>query len=335
MPEVSILIVTWNSRASVEKCLTSLFGRPCKRSFEVIAADNGSSDGTAEFISSTWPQARVLQTGRNLGFAPAMNLAQRQAEGRYLFWLNPDTVAGPGAVDKLADFLDLHPEVGAAGPLLFESEIQRAAFCARQFPNLTNAFLRHFGLRWLTGGKGFWGQETFEVGEVPVAVDCLSGAAMMVRRELADRIGSIDETIPMYLEDMDYCARIAAAERSIYCVPSARMFHEGGHSSAQSSFKAVLHAMEDGHAPMLFIRKFHSTSASNAFRSIVFLGNILRLVVGCFGFLVRGRTALLQRSANLVLWAITPSRVFEAKVAQQFCDAGSPAPDREMQERIA
>ena len=229
-PAVSVIVVTFDSAATISACLGSLDGAG-SGSFEVVVVDNGSSDGSVGLVRAACPQATVVPVGANLGFSAGCNLGMRRARGRHLLLLNPDTVMLPGALGELVAFLDAHPGAGVAAPKLLNADLTDQG-TARSFPTPAVAL---FGRRsWLsrTFPGNRWTRRYLtgrsEVGAAPFEVDWVSGACFAVPRRVVDDVGPLDEGFFMYWEDADWCRRIRAAGYSVHCVPAARVTHDEG-----------------------------------------------------------------------------------------------------------
>ncbi|MGH2692706.1 MAG: glycosyltransferase family 2 protein, partial [Actinomycetota bacterium] len=230
MVDVSVLLVTYNSREAIGDCLSSL-SRVEGCAIEILVADNASSDGTPEFVRRGWPEARVFPMEANLGFARANNRLIARASGRHLMLLNPDTVVDPQVIARLMSFLDGNPRSGVAAPRLVNPDLTdqqtarsfptpAAALLGRRSP-LTRAFPNNRWSRRYLSGRDRSGSEPFEV-------DWVSGAALMVPGTVIDEVGPLDESFFMYWEDADWCRRIKAAGFGVFCVPAARVVHDEG-----------------------------------------------------------------------------------------------------------
>ncbi len=227
---ISICIVSYQTRQYLSRCLKSIYAHPPRRSFEVIIADNGSTDGTGEWLQGEFPQVKVIQNTQNLGYTAAMNQALRLATGEYLVQLNPDTEVEQGAFDTLADFLDVHPEVGICGPKVLNPDGTLQRSCRRgestplavmaHFSGLDRLFPQNprFAQYWLS----YYPEDEIH----PVAG--VSGSCMMIRRQVVDQIGYLDERFFAYQEDADYCFRARQAGWKVMYVPTAKILHYGG-----------------------------------------------------------------------------------------------------------
>ena len=323
---ISVLIVTWNSESYIGSCLQSLVsseGRP----LEIIVIDNCSVDGTAEIVRG-YSRVELIATETNLGFAPAMNIALRRAQGRFLCMLNPDTEVSPTALDHLADVLEQNALAAAVGPSLLDDKGEVLPTSARSLPSLWECFARQFGL-----AKAFptllpQGHVTRRrfVGHPPVSVPAISGATLMLRRSVFEETGPLDETIPMYFEDLDYCARLCR-KGHVCWVPEAVVFHSGAKSADAAPARKLLYAMEDGEAPFLFFKRYRSNISARLFVFITLFGSMFRVCllfpvfcVARFGGLRIGTKfqGTLSKAAALLWWSISPTRCVQARIREFF-----------------
>jgi GT2 family glycosyltransferase len=235
-PDLSFIIVTWNSRADITKCLQSLIAFCTGIDVEIIVFDNASTDGTADFVAAHFPQVRLLPSPVNTGFARGNNLAAQAARGRYLLFLNPDTWVNADLAAALAQFLDAHPQAGACAPRFLnpDGSLQRGAI--RTLPTLATLFYDLSGAARLfprsrrCGGylMTWWDHNDSREIEQP------AGACFAIRREVFAQIGGFDEGYFMYYEDVELCRAILAAEWKIYFLHEACVYHVGGQSTSQA-----------------------------------------------------------------------------------------------------
>ncbi|MGH2839397.1 MAG: glycosyltransferase family 2 protein [Solirubrobacteraceae bacterium] len=205
-PALHIVVVSYRCRALLEDCLCSLERHPYTGGpTEVTVVDNGSRDGTAEFIRTRFPAVRLVELPDNRGFASANNVALRATRAERVLLLNPDTQVWPGVLDRMAAFLDAHPRAGIVGCRLVRRDGTFDHAAKRSFPSVVNA-LRYFGP---SSSNGYLAPHVPEdsVG----GVDAVSGAFMLVRREALEKVGLLDERFWMYAEDLDWCYRAKQA----------------------------------------------------------------------------------------------------------------------------
>jgi len=213
--DLSIVIVSFNARADLERCLQALRDAPPARSHELIVVDNASSDGSAD--AARRQGVRVIDTGANLGFARGTNIGIRASSGANLLLLNSDTIVPAGAIDRLLDVFDLHPDVAVAGPRLVDAGGRAELSFGRMVGPLNELRQKH-----ATGVDSATRQEQFP--------DWVSGACLLVRRSDAEAAGLLDERYFMYLEDVDFCAAIRARGRRVMFVPGVEVVHLRGQS---------------------------------------------------------------------------------------------------------
>lgn len=234
MVDLSICIVNWNTETVLRGCLQSVYQRTQGISYEIFVVDNGSVDGSVEMVKNFFPDVCIISNQQNKGFAAANNQAIRLAKGRYILFLNPDTLIHDGAVKTMVQFMEKRPKTGAIGCKLLnpDGSIQHSI---RQFPNFSVALWGSTILERLPffrgkmkdfKMKGF----TFDRME---EVDAVCGAALMVRKDLLDEVGEMDETYFMFIEELDLCRRIKAKGYTIYFLPDAVITHLGGESRNQ------------------------------------------------------------------------------------------------------
>ena len=229
VPELSIVIVTYNSRQEIAGCLQSLVEAPPSFDHDILIVDNGSADGTAGYVRERWPGVRVVDAGGNIGFAAANNVGFGQSFGRLVLLLNPDTLVRPGSIDALVSALDGRPDAGAAGPRLIDRS-GRSELSFGRMPSplaeLRQKVLVNGHARRLPVLSALVERMTRTAREV----DWVSGACLLVRRADAEAAGLLDERYFMYLEDADFCAALRAHGRTVLFVPSAEVVHLRGQS---------------------------------------------------------------------------------------------------------
>ncbi len=224
--DLSIIIVNWNVRELLEKCLVSIFKDPPRKIFEIIVVDNASCDGSPEMVKEKFPQVKLIKNKENLGFARANNQAIEQSEGRYVLLLNPDTIALSGALDNLVDFMETHPEAGAVAPRLLNPNGSPQPSCL-SFPTLAAMGIRAVFIEGLWPNNPISRQylmRNFNY-QSEAEVDQPMGAALMVRRAALDKIGFFDESSFMFFDEVDLCFRLKKAGWKIYFTPKSEVIH--------------------------------------------------------------------------------------------------------------
>jgi GT2 family glycosyltransferase len=268
-PTLSIIILSWNVRELLRKCLASLpWDDP---QVEVVVVDAGSADGSAEMTRQAFPAARLLAQTENLGYTRGNNLGLRAAAGRYLLILNPDTEVLGEALAQMLTYMEAHPRTGVLGPQLVypDGTIQSTR---RRFPSLRTAFVESTWLQPLTPRSWLDRYYARDLPDDAVAeVDWVMGAALLVRREAYDQVGGFDEGFFMYSEEVDWCRRLKAAGWQVVYFPPARIVHHEGRSSEQ--VPAATHIRFNA-SKVRYFRKYHGALAAEALR-LYLLGHFL------------------------------------------------------------
>ncbi len=237
--DVSVVLVNWNGRDFLRDCLRSVRERTRGLRYELLVVDNASSDGSREMVRREFPTVRLLVSESNLGYARACNAGMRAARGRYVLTLNTDTVLLDDAIGGLAALLDARPDAGATGCTLVWPDGRLQPACAR-FPTLPVMLIDGagllFGLQRLLHRTGwFWGPYYSPAAHRRARdVDWVHGACLMVRREVLDEVGFLDEGRFMYTEEIDWCRRIKNAGWRVVYTPAVRVRHLGGGSTRMS-----------------------------------------------------------------------------------------------------
>lgn len=250
MLDVAIIIVSWNVRDYLADCLRSVYNDLSRSelSGEIWVVDNASTDGTQELLESLFSTTHLIRNNHNPGFGAANNQAMRHIlehydqPPRYFFLLNPDTLVRPGAMGRLVQCLEKRPQAGVAGPRLIfgDGRFQHSAF---NFPGLAQlAFdLLPFPDRLYDSRlNGRYPRSAYKPTHGPFEVDHTLGAAMMVRRDVAETTAGFDETFHMYCEEIDWCWRIRNAGWTIYTVPQAEIVHYAGESTRQVPAQSII-----------------------------------------------------------------------------------------------
>ncbi|MBV9121624.1 MAG: glycosyltransferase family 2 protein [Chloroflexi bacterium] len=276
-PRLSVIIVNYNVRELLRACLVSL--REGSERAEIIVVDNRSNDGSAEMVESDFPEVRLIVSPQNDGFAAGNNRGIRAASGSdYVMLLNPDTVVGRDSLRDLVAFMDAHPEAGVVGPKLVKGDGTLDLACRRSFPDPRIAFYHAFGLDRLFPKSPEFARYnlTFLDENVLAEVDCVVGAAMLVRREAVERAGLLDESFYMYGEDLDWAYRLSQAGWKVFYNPAVVIVHYKGQSSKQRKVRSIL-AFYD--AMVIFHRKHYARQTAAPVNFAILAGIALRCLV--------------------------------------------------------
>lgn len=244
---LAVVIVSWNVRDLMRKCLASLRADIARSGVasRVMVVDSASADGSPDMVRHEFPLVELLACDENVGFVRGNNLAMSElhlldAEAtdrpQYTWLLNPDTEVRPGALAQLLDFMTDNPRCGLCGPQLLNADgsLQHGAF---KFPGLVQLALETQPPLWRLRGTrldGRYPQEQYNAG-VPFAIGHPLGAAMLARSEAIRQVGLLDGGYEMYSEEVDWAMRMKKAGWERWCVPAAKVVHYGGASSGQAS----------------------------------------------------------------------------------------------------
>jgi hypothetical protein len=222
--DVSVSIVTYNSREEIGRCLEAVKLATDGLAAEVFVVDNNSTDGTADLVERDHPWVTLIRTGVNAGYGRANNLAIARARGRWILVLNPDTAPAPDAITALLAVGEADPSVGAVGPRLVNADgsLQHSVF---RFPDTRQAFYGFFELVPLDSQDN--GRMPLDAYEEPMRAQHLKGACVLLRREAIDQVGAFDPGYFMYFEETDLCRRLAKGGWTNLYTPTATVVHAG------------------------------------------------------------------------------------------------------------
>jgi len=233
-PDLSICIVSYNARAYLRACLDSILENTHRVTCEIILVDNHSEDGSADMLAERYPQVHCIRNQHNDGFARPANRAIAASRGRHILLLNPDSLVHGDALEQLVRFLDENPAVGIVGPRILNRNGSLQRQCRRSEGRPWDAFCYLTGLSGLfPHDRRFSGYLMSYIDEEEMhEVQAVSGACMLVRGEVFDQVGVLDERFFAYQEDSDLCYRVRQAGWKVFYLPAARITHFGGKGGA-------------------------------------------------------------------------------------------------------
>jgi N-acetylglucosaminyl-diphospho-decaprenol L-rhamnosyltransferase len=284
--DLSILIVTWNSERFIDRCLQSIAAACKGLSYEVVVHDNASGDDTLAHLGD----AQVIRSTSNRGFAAGTNRAFSASRGRYVFLLNPDCELAPGALTAVFDFLEQHPHVAAAAPLLIDERGgSQREFQLRRLPTLGTFMAEVLLIDKLFPKNPATARYRYHDLDLtaPRRIEQPAAAALLLRRETVDEIGPLDETFaPAWFEDVDYCRRLAGKQKEVWVVPAAQARHFGGASLEHISFGMFVDVWYRN--MWRYSRKWMRPGQAETLRWGIIVGMLLRCFAGIVGFKPRG-----------------------------------------------
>ena len=280
--DVTICIVSYQTRNLLRDCLNSIFDTAGSLSFEVIVVDNHSDDGTVEMVNAEFPGVRLLVNDHNAGYTRPNNQAMRESKGRYIVLLNPDTVVKPKAIAGLFGFLEVNPQIGIVGPKVLNRDGTLQKQCRRSEARPWDSFCYFSGLsRLFPHDRRFAGYlMTYLDENMTHEAEAVSGSCMMIRRQVIEQIGYQDENFFAYQEDTDYCRRARLAGWKVFYNPLAQITHYGGEGGSNvQPFRSII---EWHRSYYLYYRKHFARDYFFAFNSIYYLGMLIKLGLSLF-----------------------------------------------------
>lgn len=242
-PKLSIVLVNYKTRELLRQCLASLFESGTAHPIEVIVVDNASGDGCCQMLREQFPEVGIIANEQNLGFARGSNQGIRASSGRYVLLLNTDTIVQGNPIDTLIDFLEENPRAGVVGAKLLNEDLTLQA-ASKAFPTPLTALFGKQSLmtRWFPNNPltRRYLVCLFADHARPFEVDSVGGAALMIRREVIEDVGLLDERYFMYWEDVDWCYRIKRRGWKVYYHPHAPIIHLDGKSSNPRDSKLII-----------------------------------------------------------------------------------------------
>ena len=254
--DLAVVIVSWNTCALLRQCLLALGTNDSPITRQVIVVDNASTDASAEMVAQEFPQVTLIRNADNLGFSRANNVGIAQTQSRYVVLLNSDTIVSGDTFAALTTWMDAHPDVGICSPKLLTASGEAQAYAFGEDPTigyllkrgLKRVLLRQPLHNWDAPHEQDW--------------DWVSGACMVIRREVLDQLHGLDDGIFMFFEDNDFCLRARQRQWRITYVPQFSITHIGGQSTKNNPAPKSRQAYQNG--LRYFYRKHYSALAQSA-----------------------------------------------------------------------
>jgi GT2 family glycosyltransferase len=292
-PQVSVLVITWNSAAVLSEMLSSLHDAAAGLDVEVVHMDNASTDDSSYIVAGGWP-GRLTQRANsgNMGFARALKQAVADSRAEFLLVLNPDARLGERSLRTLVDRLRSDPSLGIIGPLVRHPDGEVELVCARRMPGLVESLVAALGLRRFVGGTvldpyTFRRSSYTRERDVP----CISGAVMLIRRSALEDSGGVDDRCFMYFEDVDICQRVRNHGFRVRFCPAAEATHLSESSSPRPPELQTWLATQNAAATNLYFAVHRGRRTAQAHKVLVGLEGALRALLGAVGSGKRRRLA--------------------------------------------
>ena|SRR6185503_7160586 len=273
--KASVVIVSWNAKAFLLKCIDSILRQASVESLEIVIVDNASADGSAEAVRDNYPQVKLIANDKNYGFAKATNMGIRATTGDYLFLINSDVVVSDECFAKTIAYMDEHPEIGMLGPRIVgqDGRVQRSCM---GYPSLWDAMCRAVALDRLFPRSKLFGAHllTYWNHDETRPVEVINGCFWVVRRTATEQVGLLDERFFIYAEDIDWSKRFNEGGWKVVFFSEAEALHYGGASSANEPIRFDI---EGQRANYQYWQKHHSRVAAACFLLISLLHHSLRV----------------------------------------------------------
>lgn len=293
--KLSVVILCWNDMKVIVDCLKSIYETTLGTEFQVIVSDNGSTDGSMEFIRREFPRVKVIENGRNLRFAKGNNVGIEASEGEYVLILNPDTIIHEGAFDGLVKYADKHPEAGAFGCRVLNVDGSYQG-CIWPFKTPRSEWIWALGLKWL----GYFSESLQGgayikwKGETERAIGYPAGCCLLVRGALLKRLGGFDPQFFYYNEETDLCRRIWNAGYPVLYTPGVSITHLGG-ASTNKKFPPIGFAIDQQVTRYFYFYKHFGASGARSARRSNLTALTLRWIAANLQNLVKPSEASKQR----------------------------------------
>jgi len=303
MVDLSIVILNWNVRDLLRQCLTSVYATRSTLATQVIVVDNASSDDSVAMVRGEFPDVRLIVNAANRGYTGGNNDGIAAAAGRYVLVLNPDTQVIGDALSTLVAYAEAHPDVGLVAPQLLnpDGSVQPSR---RRFPTLTTALFESTWLQSIAPHgvlNDYYMLDRSDDETQPV--DWAVGACLLVRREVIDQVGKLDEGFFMYSEELDWCRRIKGAGWKIVYLPKAQVIHHMGKSSDQVIAQRHIYFQT---SKVRYFRKHHGKWAAGWLRIALLAMYVWQLMLEAAKGLI-GSKRELRRERVRAYWQVLRS----------------------------
>ena len=276
--EVSIVIVNWNSAAYTAASVSSIRERTQGLEYEIVVVDNASTDNSLEVLKQIG-DIRLVVSSVNVGFARANNLGSQQTSGEVLLFLNPDTVVQGPAIRRMYCALLAHPSLGILGCKLLNTDLSLQTSCVQAFPTILNQLTDVEALRVRFSGARMWGiSALFQDTLNPIPVEVVSGACLMIQRQVFDAAGMFSTDYFMYGEDVDLCYKVTRMGWRVAYLSQATVIHHGGQSSKKKT-DTFFGDVATRETTRLFLAKTKGSTYAFAYRCSMSVAAMFRLIV--------------------------------------------------------
>lgn len=272
--KISYVIVNWNGKDVLKGCLDSLQTESRGINYEIIVVDNNSSDGSQKLLKKQYPDVILIENKDNLGFSKANNIGIEQSKGELLFLVNSDIIALEHSIENMLDYMDKNPEVGMAGPKVFNHDMTKQTSCSK-YPGIWNGMCGAFALNRVFPNSSFFSDWRMDYWDhmSERSADVLSGCFWAIRRKALDDVGLLDELFFIYGEDIDWSRRFNNSKWKVKFNPKSKIIHLGGASSNRTPIRFYIEMQK---ANLKYWKKHHSLLKVLAYKLILFVHHLIR-----------------------------------------------------------
>ncbi len=300
MLRFSFIIASFNNKDILTPCFESIAKNVKKGVYEIIVSDNGSTDNSVSFIKESYPEIKIIENEKNLGFAAAINKGINRSKGKYIVLMNTDTELTPTALDKISKYMDENLAVGICGGELIGPD-GKPQNSAAAFPGIATELFNKSLLKLLFPKK--YPGKVSEMND-PIDVDSVIGALMVVRKSAIDKIGPIDDSYFFYMEETDWCLRMKRGGYRVSILPDVRIIHHQGKTAKRYPRRSKI---EYFISSMIYMKKNHSPVYAFTFSVGLFLKVFISLIISLLVCiltlgLVRSVRERVRRYERLVRW---------------------------------
>jgi GT2 family glycosyltransferase len=311
--QLSIIFVNWNSTDYLLECIASILEFTRGVEFELIVVDNASPDGRAEILEQQFETLKLIRSPENIGFARANNLGFRHSTGSHVLFLNPDTKLVSPAIQIMLRHLNALEDAGITGCKLLNTDLSVQTSCIQTFPTVLNQALDSDFLRRRWPRSRLWGTRALlSDGTAPAQVEVVSGACMMLKRDVFERIGMFSEEYFMYAEDLDLCRKAVNAGYRNYFIGEAAIVHHGGKSSVPETA-----TIAKWRSILQYFEKHHGDRHTMVFRSVMSVIALLRVCVLSLGVVHEPVAGNRNGYSTITKWKAILSTLLHHSVGQR------------------
>lgn len=296
MVKISVIIVSWNTRRYLDRCLSSLFSTSKGLDLEVWVVDNFSNDGSVSMVKEKYPDVSIIENNENVGFGKANNQVFEKTTGEFLLLLNSDAFVAPGCVQRLLEVIETYSDTGAAGCKLLNEDksLQRSCY---SFPTLATELWQTLWLdRLIPSSKifgkylmSYWAMDDLRI------VDVVMGAVMLVRREALNGEMLFDDNYFMYSEEVDLCYRLKKRGWAVRYVPDVQAVHIWGGSSNKVKGETLVRLYR---SRVQFFRKHYGAVSAGLYKLLILINSLIRWVSGTLVSALTKNVGLKEKSQS-------------------------------------